>query len=133
MASSTINFVGSPRKLKYILSAVRKFKVANGGIPLWKVRLPDSDGIAAILDGEVLTRVVWAGLLHEDPKLDFATVEALLEKYLEVNADDGLESVYGSVAAAFDESGLFGLKLKKEKSEEPTPTEKEKETIHIVE
>lgn len=114
-STSFINFPDKPRQLKFTLSAVRQFRVANNGVELWRVRLPGPDGVSLLLDNEIFTRIVWAGLLHLDPRLTVLKVEGWLEAYL---AQEGeLEEIYKTIAAAFEESGLFGLRLNRKTEE----------------
>lgn len=106
----TIKFIDRPRELKFTLSALRAFKAAQGE-HLWKLRFQtDDDQIAKLLNPEIMTRVVWAGLLHGEKKLTERAAEELLEKFIEANHEDGLKAVYKAINEAFEESGLFGLK-----------------------
>lgn len=104
-----------PRKLRFTLSSVRQFKAA-AGMPLWKVRLPDEDGVLRLLDSETLTFIIWAAMLHEEPRLTFEKAEGLLQKYVETKEGDMVE-LYTAIAAAFRESGIFGSTKKDEEPE----------------
>lgn len=106
--TATLN-LDKPRQLKFTLSALRKFKSA-AGMPLWKARTNDADGVMHLLDPEVLTWAVWAALLHDDPKVSFDKVEALLQDFLDNGG--GVATVYGALRDAFDECGAWGLSTK---------------------
>lgn len=120
--TSILVFDGSPKKLKYTLSAARLFR-AVAGMPVWKVRLPDDDGLVRILDSEILTKVLWAGLLHENKDLTIEQAEELLEKFIKADIDNSLVTVYKAITVAFDESGLFGLKKTQGEEVVPSPNE----------
>jgi hypothetical protein len=107
-STSFINFPDRPRQLKFTLSAVRQFR-EKAGLPLWKARLPDDEGVTHLLDSEVMTKIIWAGLLHLNPGFSLSKAEGLLESFMETHPDGGLKALYAAMAVAFQESGLFGL------------------------
>jgi len=106
--TSFIDFPDKPRQLKFTLSAVRQFR-EKAGLPLWKARLPDDEGVSHLLDSEIMTKIVWAGLLHINPSLSLTKAEGLLENFMAKDPDGGLKATYAAMAVAFQESGLFGL------------------------
>lgn len=131
MSSSTISFSDRPRRLRYTLSAVRQFKAA-ANMPLWKVRTPDENGLMHLLDSEMMTRVVWAGLLHEEPKLAFEGAEELLQDYLDSNGERAFSDIYEALAEAFNESGLFGTKVDAKKGKKDKKDKKAVEGAEAV-
>lgn len=111
--SSSIRFYDKPRQLKYTLSSIRKYRAAAGE-PLWKVRLGNEDYGMKLMDSEVMTRVIWAGLLHLNEKglSTYEEVERMIEKFMD--AEHTVTPLYEAIAAAFEESGLYGLKMKRD-------------------
>ena len=101
---STIVF-DKPRQVRFTLAALRQFK-AVAKMPLWKVWTKDEEGNLRLFESEMLTTVLWAGLIHEDSRLTFERAETLFQKYIDEKKD--LADVVDAVMAAMKESGLFG-------------------------
>lgn len=116
-ASSIVQFGNKSYTLRFTLASLRQFKHATG-LSLWKARLPDDDGVLRLLDSEILTHIVWAGMLHEDPRLTFEKAEERLQGYVEAQEGD-LSELYVAIASAFADSGLFGKKQDDDKEQVP--------------
>lgn len=91
------------REIKFTMFAARRFKEAYGK-PLWRVMVTGPEG-QEMLDSVCLTYVVWAGLLHENPKVKTDDVERHLQSFLD--AGGKIPDLYEGLGEALEESGLF--------------------------
>lgn len=93
-----------PRLLRFNITAARRFKQEYGKA-LYEVRIP-SENRLELLDHDCLAHILYAGLRHEDSKLNVDKVVALLDDWLEQGGN--LKEVYDKIGEAFKTSGLFG-------------------------
>lgn len=80
---------GKERELKYTFGASRRLKKEQG-INMYALDIKKDDP----LDPELMVGMLWAALLHEDPKLTIDQAAALIEPF----------SILGDVAEAVGEA-----------------------------
>lgn len=108
----TINLDGREMAFRFTIWSARKFRDAYG-YPLVETFM-SAPGMKTprIADSVVLTQVVWAGLLPDEPELLVEDAEVMLAKFFE--GKGSIKALYKKVREAMEDSGLFGI-LEKDK------------------
>lgn len=90
-----------PRRLFFNLKALRSLDRAMGEVGILKVL-----DLLRAANFTTLERVLWAGFLHDEPKLLIADVTKRLEAF--VDAGGNASELFATAYRALDQSKVFG-------------------------
>lgn len=104
--------IDQPRQVRFNWQAICRFEEVYG-----------MSFLQALVHGggaRLITHLVWAGLLHDEPKLTIAQVERRIQSF--VNNDGDIAVLTNEFIAALQESGVLGRK------KTPTATETDEDS-----